>query len=259
MKSLKSLLAIASLTVLSGCGCEQIDTGYRGIETRFGEIQGQPLPEGLYFFNPFTSKITEIDVREQKIEGQAVSYTRDTQRVDITFAVTVSPDPSQIHVLYKEFGFDWDKKIIPQVIQGAIKDVVGRYIADDLVGKRDEARSAAENELQKNLESRHIRVTRLDFANLDFDDAYEKAVEAKVVAVQKASEAKNKTVEVEEQAKQKVIAAEAEAKSMSIRSQALTQNKGLIEYEAVQKWDGKLPEYMLGNAALPFINLKGKD
>ena len=41
---------------------------------------------------------------------------------------------------------------------------------------------------------------------------------------------------------------------MSIRANALTKNKALVEYEAVQKWDGKLPEYMMGNS-IPFINL----
>ena len=38
---------------------------------------------------------------------------------------------------------------------------------------------------------------------------------------------------------------------------ALTQNKALVEYEAVKKWDGKLPEYMMGGA-MPFINLAAK-
>ena len=42
---------------------------------------------------------------------------------------------------------------------------------------------------------------------------------------------------------------------MAIRAQALTQNKNLVEYEAVQKWDGKLPQYMMGNS-VPFVHLK---
>ena len=41
---------------------------------------------------------------------------------------------------------------------------------------------------------------------------------------------------------------------MAIRAQALTQNKSLVEYEAVQKWDGKMPQYMLGDS-IPFINI----
>ena len=41
---------------------------------------------------------------------------------------------------------------------------------------------------------------------------------------------------------------------MQIRSQALAQNKGLVEYEAVQKWNGVLPVYMMGDTT-PFVNL----
>ena len=41
---------------------------------------------------------------------------------------------------------------------------------------------------------------------------------------------------------------------MAIRAQALSQNKSLVQYEAVQKWDGKMPQYMLGNS-VPFINV----
>ena len=90
-----------------------------------------------------------------------------------------------------------------------------------------------------------------------YSGVFEKAIESKVTAEQEALRAKNKTVQIQEEAKQKLISAEAEAKSMSIRAHALTQNKNLVEYEAVQKWDGKLPEYMLGGS-VPFINIGKK-
>jgi hypothetical protein len=44
---------------------------------------------------------------------------------------------------------------------------------------------------------------------------------------------------------------------MTIRSQALAQNRGLVEYEAVQKWNGILPVYMMGDA-VPFLNLNAR-
>ena len=76
-----------------------------------------------------------------------------------------------------------------------------------------------------------------------------------MIAVEQAKEAKNKTVRIEEESKQQIIQAQAEAESMRIRANALTQNKNLVEYEAVQKWNGKLPEYMMGGT-MPFINIK---
>jgi len=80
-------------------------------------------------------------------------------------------------------------------------------------------------------------------------------VEQKVIAQQKAIEEQNRTKQIEEQARQKVLSAEAEAKSMQIRAQALEQNAKLVQWEAVQKWNGVLPQYMLGGSAVPFINL----
>jgi regulator of protease activity HflC (stomatin/prohibitin superfamily) len=249
---MKSVLFL--MLSLVGCGFGVVDTGHRGIKTRFGEVEGQPLPEGLYFYNPFTTSLKKLNVQEQKLEDKAECYTKDTQKVVIHYAVNFYPDAGKIGDMYKQFGVSWQDKIVHPVIPQAIKDVIGQYIADDLVHKREQARIDAFTMLKNMLASRNVFVTNLSFMNLDFDDAYEKAVESKMVAIQKAAEAKNKTTEVEEMARQTIVKAEAEAKSMSIRSQALSQNAKLVEWEAVQKWDGKLPQYQFGGAT-PFINV----
>lgn len=51
-----------------------------------------------------------------------------------------------------------------------------------------------------------------------------------------------------------IVNAKATAESIRIRAQALEQNAKLVEWEAVQKWDGKLPVYQMGGA-MPFIQL----
>lgn len=251
---MKKLLLLMPL--LTACGFEIVDTGYRGIKTSFGKIQGEPLPEGLHFYNPFTADIREIEVRELKFEDSTQAFTRDTQTVTIAYAVTYYPDPTKVHVMYKQFGTEWAEKLLRPAVLGSLKDAIGQYVADDIIAKRAQATKAAEKELKDNLKTRDIIVTRLDFTNVDFDDAYEKAVEQKVVAIQKAAEAKNKTVEIEEQAKQTVLSAKADAEAMRIKSQALSQNKNLVEYEKALKWDGKLPTHIMG-AAVPFMNIKG--
>jgi hypothetical protein len=52
-----------------------------------------------------------------------------------------------------------------------------------------------------------------------------------------------------------VIAATAEAQSMQIRADALTQNPKLVSWDALQRWDGKLPVNLYGQAAIPFIDV----
>lgn len=243
---------------ISACGMEQVNEGFRGIKTKWGKVIDEPLEPGLYFYNPVSSDIFEISVREEKLEGETACFTKDTQTVKLNYAVTYYPDPKSIGHLYSQFGKDWERKVIEPALLGSLKDAIGQYIADDLVSKREAVKSAAQNEMKTALSQRAVSLTRLDIVNLDFDDAYERAVEQKVVAIQQAQEAKNKTVRVTEEAKQQIETAKAEAESMRIRANALMQNKSLVDYEAVQKWDGKLPEMILGSGTMPFIDLRKK-
>lgn len=253
---MKIAIVFVLASMLSACGFEVVDTGRRGIHINMGQVVGEPLPEGLHFYNPFTSSIREFRVREETWEDQTSVFTKDTQNVQVKFAVTLYPDPKQVHTIFKEVGDEGDltEKIIKPVVLGSLKDAIGQVIADELVSKREAVRKAAMTEVTANLAKRNVFVTDLQFVNLDFDDGYERAVEEKVVAIQLAQKAKNQTVTVEEQAKQTVLSAKADAEAMRIKSQALAQNKGLVEFEAVQKWNGTLPQFMFGNST-PFINM----
>lgn len=254
---LSIILATLALSLLAAC--TQVDTGERGIKTRFGEIVGDPLPEGLYFYNALTTSITEFKVRETTWENSTPIFTRDTQRVEVAFAITFYPDPLFVTKIYKEIGREDDliAKIIMPVVLGSIKDSVGSVIADELVGKREAVTKAALAEVKENLSARHVIVTDLQFTNLDFDDAYEKAVEEKVVAIQRAKKAINDTERIKEEATQTIKTAIAEADAMKIKTTALSQSKSLVEYEAVQKWNGVLPQYMFGGGSTPFIDIRG--
>src|SRR5688500_11290276 len=68
------IVAVAIMVVsIAGCGIKVVDTGQRGVETRFGKITSESLPEGLYFFNPITTKIIEIDTRVKRTDGETES------------------------------------------------------------------------------------------------------------------------------------------------------------------------------------------
>lgn len=251
------LIVILLVFTFVGCGFSIVDTGHRGVETRFGKVVGESLPEGLYFYNPLTSNIIKMTVRESKWEETTTAYTKDVQNVKVFFTFNYHPDPTQMHILYEKVGFDWSVKIIPQVVLGRIKEVVGQYEAVKLVSDRQAATKAISDQIAEDLKNKSVILRNFEVTNLDFNDPFENAVEAKVVAIQTAEEAKNRTVKVREEADQKIIAAKAEAESMRIRSQALSQNKGLVDYEAVQKWNGVLPEIVMGNS-IPFVNINKK-
>ncbi len=257
MKGFVILAAIIAFIgfVLSFSGFEVVDTGHRGVKTTFGEVVSESLPEGIYFYNPFTSSITAMDTRTQLRQDTTLAYTKDVQATNLTYAINFSLSQDSAHIVYREVGIDWETKQLPQIVAASIKTVIGRYEAVELIANRDKATSEIESLIRDNVEGKHINIGKFELTNVDYNDQFEAAVEAKVVAVQKAIEAKNKTVQVQEEANQKVISAQAEAESMQIRSEALSKNQGLVAYEAVQKWNGVLPTMMLGSESVPFISV----
>ena len=249
-------IAIIAIVVVSvaGCGIKVVNTGHRGIETKFGKVVSESLPEGLYFFNPITSDIVEMDTRIQRKDGETDTYTRDVQQSVIKYTLNYSLKQDAAHIMYRDVGRDWDDKLVPQVVLGTLKEVVGKWDAVDLIANRDKAGVAAFEAIRRNLAERNVDVSRFEITDISYTHEFEQSVELKVIAQQKAIEEQNRTKQIEEQARQKVLSAEAEAKSIQIRAQALEQNAKLVEWEAVQKWNGVLPQYMMGSTT-PFINL----
>lgn len=251
--------------VFVACSVTVVNTGHRGVKVRFGEVQGDTLTEGLYFVNPITTDIVEMDARVLKWSAKTQAYTKDVQQADTQFTLNYRLDPASANVVLREVGKDWSEKLVGQVIHEDIKREFGQHNAVDIISQRDQAARAIETRIKTILANRNVLVTNFQLTNIDFTDTFEHAVEAKVVAQQKAIEEQNRTVQIEEQAKQKiatakgnaeavVLNAKAEAESIQIRAQALERNAKLIEWEAIQKWNGALPSYMMGEA-VPFVNV----
>lgn len=259
MKFFKLFLFLGLVPFLTACGVEQIDEGYRGVYQRWGAVEGDPLLPGIYFYNPISGNIMELPVLEQKLNGTTESFTVDNQKAHVTYVLTFRPRPEVLGKLYASAGKGWADQLIPQVVLGAMKDSIGQIEANDLVRKREQVTMNAQKKIGEALEPRGVLVTRLDFVNLNFEPEYEKAVEAKVTAIQNANAEKNRTVQIREQAAQTVLTAEAAARAMQIQTAALQQSASLVEYERVKKWDGKLPDMLImgGGSATPIIDMSG--
>ena len=234
-----------------------ISTGYRGVLITLGKVSQHSYINGVGFKWPFVSSMIKMDVRTRKMTDKTSTYTSDIQTADLEYTFTYDLNPENIHILYEKVGLDYEAKAILPSLNDVLKDVIGKWQAQELVANRDKARVDVVAGLQERLDRRFFQNITFQFINIDYSDKFEGAIEDKVIAEQKAQEAVNNTKRIKEEAEQKLISAKAEAEAMEIKSEALSKNKGLTEYEAVQRWDGRLPQYMLGNS-VPFVNLGGK-
>lgn len=229
--------------------------GYRGTLVTLGNVSSKSYSNGIGIKWPFITRMEKTDIRTQVMSDTALTYTSDIQTANIGFTITYNVNPESVPYIYQHIGENYKVKLITPYLQDALKDVVGKWKAQDLVANRDKARVMILDMLKKKISSRYIENITLQITNLDYSDNFEKAIENKVIADQKAQEAVNNTRRIQEEANQKVISAKADAEAMGIKAQALEKNRQLVDYEAVQKWDGKLPAYMLGGST-PFINIK---
>ncbi len=268
VKSSIGVVAVVSALIMASCSATKVDTGHVGLKVRFGKVVEGPLPADLYFVNPFTTNMVQMDTRTLKWDGSTQAYTRDVQQATVAFTLNYSLDPKQVSVVYQTVGTDWRQKLIGQVVYEEIKRELGQHEAVNLIAQRAAAARAIEQNIRETLATRNILTTGFQLTNIDYSSEFEAAVEAKVVAQQTAIQEQNRTVQVQEKAKQQietakgnaestVLNAKAEAESIRIRANALEANAKLVEWEAVQKWDGKLPVYSMGGA-VPFINVPGR-
>ena len=232
-----------------------VGVGERGVKVTLGKTSPESYSEGVHIVTPFISHMHKMDVKTVKSNITTTAQSKDIQQAKIEYVINYNLQPENAPKMYREVGRDYVNIIIMPVVEGIVKDVIGKWNAQDIVANREKVASEILNKLKSDLGTKYINVSDFQITKIQYSSAFEQAIENKVTSEQDALKAKNVTIQVQEEARQKVIAAEAEAKSMAIRAQALSQNKALVEYEAVKKWDGKLPEYMLGNS-VPFLNLK---
>jgi regulator of protease activity HflC (stomatin/prohibitin superfamily) len=262
----KLMLAALAATVLAGCG-EQIDAGHVGLRKSWGEITAEALQPGLYWYSPIGGDIIEVNVQQQLWEGSETAYTKDLQTGVFAYKVAFRPNAADMPRLYTAVGAQWEKRLLMDLVPDTLKNVIGQWEAADLIGNRSKIAPQVLAAVQERVQAKcraaglpddTVELVSFALTNIDFSDEFEKAVEAKVTAVQLAEQEKNRTVQITEQAKQQVITAKASAEAMKIQSEALAQNQNLTAYKAVEKWDGKMPYYITAGSPLPFMSIGQK-
>jgi regulator of protease activity HflC (stomatin/prohibitin superfamily) len=263
---------------LTGCGCEEIDSGHVGVVKVFGAVQPATLPEGFNWTNLFAS-VVEVNAQTVPMSSEANCVSHDLQEVHTKVTVQYAPAADKAICLVQKFGSDdgaWSLGILEPAIQEVTKAVSAKYTAEELVTKRSEVKFGIEQGLNdfvaKTLHARGcdngLHIANVAVTNFEFSKEFNASIEAKVKAEQDALRAENekrqKITQAEAKAKEETLAADANAYSteveakaralaIKVESDALRGNEDLIRLRTAERWNGALPTYSGG--ALPFLTL----
>lgn len=252
-----------SLVVLALYGVFQtftvVSTGNRGVVSTFGNVSQESLSEGLHVTIPFAQKVIEYNVQIQKTVIESDAASKDLQSISTRVALNYHLKAETVSSVYKNIGLikSVETTIIDPVINESFKAVVAQYTAEEFIVKREKVRENIKNLLSSRLVPYGILIDEVSIVNFRFSKSFDEAIEAKTTAEQLKLKAERDLERIKVEAQQKVAQAEAEAKSLSLQKQEITPELIQLritenERRAIEKWDGKLPQYT-GQTSLPFL------
>jgi prohibitin 2 len=253
-----------------------VPAGHVGIVNNLGQVNDYALQPGFQIKAPWTG-IINMSVQTEKYTTSATSASSDLQDVKTEVTLNYRLKPDSTVSMYKNVGVGYADKIIIPAVSESVKASTARFSATDLIQKRPDVKAAIEKTLSERLLTYGLYVESVSITDFQFSESFTKAIEAKVVVAQETEKATNELAKIKIEKEQTITRSEAEAQSVKnaadadayrIKAKAdadayalevvrkqLEQNKTLIEYTSIQKWDGKLPTQMLGNSPVPFLDI----
>lgn len=252
-----------------------VQAGHVGVVERFGQVRESTLQPGFHLTSYF-EHVRPVDIRTQRHNYQTEAFSSDIQQVGLSIAVNENVSPEAAYKLYTTVGMNYLENLLEPRLMENTKVVISKYTAESLIANREKLSSEVLVKMQADMAQYGIYVSAISIENIDFTDAYEAAIEAKQVATQEKQRAKTvqeqQTMETEQKAERAKIEAQAaadvakinaDAEAYAVKIQAEAQAEAnkkinesltdkLINYNQVNRWDGKLPT--VTSDTIPILN-----
>ena len=276
------VLAVVVLgSIFAFVGCERIDAGHVGVKVNlYGDGKGvDDVTEvtGWVFYNPISTKIVEFPTfmqhkeykldKENEVDESFVVNSKDGSEFHVSPLLNYSVRRERVPYIFAKYRVELsmiESGFLKTAVYDAFRVVANSYTADALISNRQEFEKKVREVLVRQLEPEGFILSQFT-SNLIYPQTFKKAIEAKNNAVQTALTAENQVKTAEAEAKIKIARAEgaakalltnarAEAESNKLRQQTLTPL--LLQQMWIERWNGKLPETMLGDKTNAMIGIK---
>lgn len=247
--------------------------GSKGIDTE--EIgPGRTLigiNEDLFVFPTFTQTVGWTKGANPELgspNNEEMSFqTAEGLTVTADVGASISVDPTKVNMLFQKYRKGMDEIVDSYVrrnIQNALVDQAGKMSIDSVYGAgKTEMMKLAFEATRKDLAEFGIILENLYWiGELRLPPTVVESINKKIAATQEAQQRVNEVEKAKAQAnidREKaegeadavLIAAKAQAKANQLLAESISPT--LVNYKALERWDGKLPGSMHG--AVPFVNV----
>lgn len=229
--------AFAAIMIVIGMSCYQVPFGHVGIVYRWGDIVGQRDP-GLRIVPPWESMdyaSTQLRTLHPKKMGAFTKTNSQEIFVDALLNFRVSKE--NVQHLYRTVGPRYESILMVDRLEQVFKEEIAKYETLDVAPKRERIRHDVSERMKAELAAYSIVAEDLFLKNIEYDEKYQKAIEATQIAEQEAKKAKweaDKAIKIAEGEGQAIlIKAQKQAEANKTLSSSITNI--LVQYETVQK------------------------
>lgn len=228
LSAMSGVLAVGAFTVNS-C-IYNVDGGERALifDILKKGVQKDVRGEGTHFFIPVKERPIILDVRTKPRELASATGTKDLQQVTIKLRVLWHPVEDELPSLYRQFGSDFDDRVLPGIVNEILKSVVAQYNAEELLSKRAEVSDRIKVELLKRAKVFHLTLDDVAITHLSFGREFMRAIEAKQVASQEAERQQWVVKKAEQERRAVVTRAEGESEAAQIITDAMEKTGNAI-------------------------------
>jgi regulator of protease activity HflC (stomatin/prohibitin superfamily) len=260
------LVPIGALMIISS-GVRMIGPGQVGVALLFGKVQPIALTEGINLVNPLYD-VVQMDTRVLRHQQKYDAASKDLQAVHVEMVLNFRLLPNKATEVYQSIGPNFSSVIIDPAAQEVLKANTALHVATEILQQRPLIKADVQKDLTIWLAKYGIELKEASLANIRFDPAYEKAIEAKQIEEQKAEQKRYELIQAQRQAE--IAAAQAKGQGDAARERAkgeadATRIRGeaesnynlkvassltptLIQQRYLEKWDGKLPQFSAGGS-----------
>lgn len=239
LKFVGAIIVVGAIVLFLSRFFTSINAGHVGVVTQFGRVTGRTLEPGLHWLAPWQSCV-HFDCRVQKFDGRTECFSRDLQLISVELSLLSTLPPSKAIDVYQSIGVNYMGQVVPRVLE-ILKQCIAAYNAEEVIEKREPIRLSVLDACRERLAD-VVTVNDVVLVNISFSDVYEKAIEQKQVAQQEALRAKYELERAKTEAEKAIETARGEAEAIRVRGEALKDNPGVAQLEAIKKWNGVSPQ-----------------
>lgn len=227
-----------------------INTGEVAVVKHLGQAK-EVRTAGTYYDFWMTKKYQKYDTKVRKMDIETATYSSDAQTMNVQMTLQYQIMSDKVMDIVKQYGsLEVLETRINSIAIEKTKAVLSSHKAMNIIANRAAMSPEVEEAVKSAIGKEYfINVTAVVLTNIDFSDAFELAVEEKMIAEQKQLKAEyenqTKVAQAEADAEAKIIAAEADKKANELLEKSITDK--ILEKEWIDKWDGKLPQVVAGD------------